>query len=255
MGQGLGHRRQPARGVPVSRRGQRGDVGSRRGAGRGVADGDQPRGGARALVDRRLVGGRRPRPRGLRGRPLPRPPDRIRLSVGDGGADPRLIRAPDGPDAVQGTGSGRPRNRPKPSTYPSRREGRRMARATETASRDDDLFGRVAAHLEPGPLLEATPECLVVTRSNGQIVYANHRVQSLTGFTRDELVVTLRDLSELQAGRDAQFEAEAKYRALVEHIPAVVYLDPVDEDDTSIYVSPQIRDLIGIEPDEWLTDP
>ena len=69
------------------------------------------------------------------------------------------------------------------------------------------------------------------------------------------LVVTLRDLSELQAGRDAQFEAEAKYRALVEHIPAVVYLDPVDENDTSIYVSPQIRDLIGIEPDEWLTDP
>ena len=69
------------------------------------------------------------------------------------------------------------------------------------------------------------------------------------------LVVTLRDLSELQAGRDAQFEAEAKYRALVEHIPAVVYLDPVNENDTSIYVSPQIRDLIGIEPDEWLTDP
>ena len=24
---------------------------------------------------------------------------------------------------------------------------------------------------------------------------------------------------------------------------------------TSIYVSPQIRDLVGIEPDEWLTDP
>jgi len=176
----------------------------------------------------------------------------------------------------------------------------------ETAPRDDDdLFGRVAAHLEPGPLLEATPECLVVTRGNGQIVYANARVQLLTGFAREELVggtiellvatdlltmpsdasvealcrrvtgeqfpvevnvgaidagepllvVTLRDLSELQAGRDAQFEAEAKYRALVEHIPAVVYLDPVDEDGESIYVSPQIRDLIGVEPQEWLTDP
>ena len=68
-------------------------------------------------------------------------------------------------------------------------------------------------------------------------------------------MVTLRDLSEMQAGRDAQFEAEAKYRALVEHIPAVVYLDPVDENADSIYVSPQIRDLVGIEPDEWLADP
>ena len=56
------------------------------------------------------------------------------------------------------------------------------------------------------------------------------------------LVVTLRDLSELKAGREAQFEAEAKYRALVEHIPAVVYLDPVDENSDSIYVSPQVRD-------------
>jgi diguanylate cyclase (GGDEF)-like protein/PAS domain S-box-containing protein len=179
-------------------------------------------------------------------------------------------------------------------------------RALETGpSEDDDVFARVSARLEPGSLLEATPECLVVARRDGQIVYANNRVQSLTGFTREELVggtielllaadvlslppdariealcrrnggeqfpveinvgaidagepllvVTLRDLSILQAGREAQFEAEAKYRALVEHIPAVVYLDPVDEDGESIYVSPQIRDLIGIEPEEWMTDP
>jgi diguanylate cyclase (GGDEF)-like protein/PAS domain S-box-containing protein len=178
-------------------------------------------------------------------------------------------------------------------------------RALETGPSEEDVFARVSARLEPGSLLEATPECLVITRRDGQIVYANGRVQALTGFTRDELVgstiellvtadilslpadtriealcrrsggegvpvevnvgavdagepllvVTLRDLTALQAGREAQFEAEAKYRALVEHIPAVVYLDPVDENGESIYVSPQIRDLIGIEPDEWLTDP
>src|SRR5918992_4474052 len=69
------------------------------------------------------------------------------------------------------------------------------------------------------------------------------------------LVVTLRDLTELEAGRVARFEAEAKYRALVEHIPAVVYLDPVDEDSESIYVSPQVVELLGISQEEWLTDP
>ena len=47
-------------------------------------------------------------------------------------------------------------------------------------------------------------------------------------------------MTELQAGREARFEAEAKYRTLVEQIPAVVYLDPVDENKDSIYVSPQI---------------
>ena len=56
------------------------------------------------------------------------------------------------------------------------------------------------------------------------------------------LVVTLRDVSELQAGREAQFEAEAKYRALVEQIPAVVYLDPVDENDIVDLREPADRD-------------
>ena len=168
-----------------------------------------------------------------------------------------------------------------------------------------DADARFAAMIEPGSLLEATPECLVVTRTDGRIVFANHRVERLTGFGRDELVgrsvellvaaelldletgvsiealcstsgggtvpvevhvgridgpeqlivVTLRDATELQAGREARFEAEAKYRALVEQIPAVVYLDPVDENSDSIYVSPQVVTLLGIDPDEWLTDP
>ncbi len=69
------------------------------------------------------------------------------------------------------------------------------------------------------------------------------------------LVVTLRDRTEMEAGRAARFEAEAKYRALVEHIPAVVYLDPVDENSESIYVSPQVVELLGIGQDEWLTNP
>ena len=69
------------------------------------------------------------------------------------------------------------------------------------------------------------------------------------------LVVTLRDRTELEAGRAARYEAEAKYRALVEHIPAVVYLDPVDEDSESIYVSPQVVELLGISQDEWLGNP
>jgi diguanylate cyclase (GGDEF)-like protein/PAS domain S-box-containing protein len=69
------------------------------------------------------------------------------------------------------------------------------------------------------------------------------------------LIVTLRDRTELELGRAARFEAEAKYRALVEHIPAVVYLDPVDEDSESIYVSPQVVELLGISQEEWLTNP
>ena len=55
--------------------------------------------------------------------------------------------------------------------------------------------------------------------------------------------------------REARFQAEAKYLALVEQIPAVVYLDPVDDTKDSIYVSPQVRDLLGVDPEQWLADP
>ena len=54
--------------------------------------------------------------------------------------------------------------------------------------------------------------------------------------------------------RDFRFEAEAKYSALVEQIPGVVYLDPVNESLDSIFVSPQVRELLGIEPEDWIAD-
>ena len=37
-------------------------------------------------------------------------------------------------------------------------------------------------------------------------------------------------------------------------MPGVVYLDPVDEAINSISVSPQVRDLLGVEPEAWLAD-
>ena len=49
---------------------------------------------------------------------------------------------------------------------------------------------------------------------------------------------------DLTARRDPRFEAEAKYLALVEQIPGVVYLDPVNEASDSIFVSPQVRALL-----------
>lgn len=46
-------------------------------------------------------------------------------------------------------------------------------------------------------------------------------------------------------------ETEAKYRALVENIPAVLYINLCDEADTTVYVSPQTRSILGIPPEAW----
>lgn len=46
-------------------------------------------------------------------------------------------------------------------------------------------------------------------------------------------------------------ETEAKYRALVENIPAVLYINLCDEADTTVYVSPQTQSILGIPPEAW----
>ena len=43
-----------------------------------------------------------------------------------------------------------------------------------------------------------------------------------------------------------------KYRSMVEHGPAVSYIDATDESASTIFISPQIEALTGYGPDEWI---
>jgi PAS domain S-box-containing protein len=49
--------------------------------------------------------------------------------------------------------------------------------------------------------------------------------------------------------------AEAKYRALLEQIPAVVFMAYVDRGVSEAYVSPEIEAALGYSREEWLEDP
>lgn len=49
--------------------------------------------------------------------------------------------------------------------------------------------------------------------------------------------------------------AEERYRTLVEQIPAVVYVDAVDDLSTPLYLSPAYERLFGYTPEEALADP
>jgi PAS domain S-box-containing protein len=48
---------------------------------------------------------------------------------------------------------------------------------------------------------------------------------------------------------------EAKYRALVEQLPAVVFMASLDDGIGEAYVSPQIEQVLGFTQEEWLQDP
>ncbi len=57
------------------------------------------------------------------------------------------------------------------------------------------------------------------------------------------------------AGESQLDRAEARYRALVEQIPAVTFMAPLDGSTSELYVSPQIEELLGFSAQEWLDDP
>src|SRR3984957_17312689 len=48
---------------------------------------------------------------------------------------------------------------------------------------------------------------------------------------------------------------EVKYRALLEQIPAVVFMASLDRGISEAYVSPQIEASLGYSREEWLEDP
>src|SRR6201993_3406143 len=85
----------------------------------------------------------------------------------------------------------------------------------------------------------------------------------------DEAEATLMDLAKVFSASAAQSPVtpkqeigseqtpnlEAKYRALLEQIPAVVFMAYLDRGISEAYVSPQIEAALGYSREEWLEDP
>ena len=63
-----------------------------------------------------------------------------------------------------------------------------------------------------------------------------------------------RTLMEKKQAEENLVQAEAKYRFLVEQIPAITYTIAPDAPSKLLYISPQISQL-GFSPEEWLADP
>ena len=65
----------------------------------------------------------------------------------------------------------------------------------------------------------------------------------------------IQDLTDRKRAEDSFRASEARYRMLVEQVPAVVYeMDPDDERRT-LFVSPQVEALFGYSREEWLDQP
>ena len=79
-----------------------------------------------------------------------------------------------------------------------------------------------------------------------------------TSIESDALMVAAGTIGGSMARERAVAEAlaaEDRFRVLVEHAPAVVYIDALDDTASTVYMSPQIEALTGYTVEEWHADP
>lgn len=63
------------------------------------------------------------------------------------------------------------------------------------------------------------------------------------------------DVTDEKIARREHRAAEARYQALVEQVPAIVYLAELGSEGSWLYVSPQIERILGYTAHEWLVHP
>ncbi|MFZ5905120.1 MAG: PAS domain S-box protein [Chloroflexota bacterium] len=88
-----------------------------------------------------------------------------------------------------------------------------------------------------GSIIWTSTNAHVVRDSRGKALYYEGFVTDITARKRAEESLRV---------------SEARYRALVENLPLVAFLDDVDEAQTTLYIGPQIETLTGYTPEEWM---
>jgi PAS domain S-box-containing protein len=74
------------------------------------------------------------------------------------------------------------------------------------------------------------------------------------GKPRSALLIAT-DITETKSANQRLWEAESKYRSLVEQLPAITYTAALDEASATLYVSPQVETLLGLSQADYCADP
>ncbi|HET9016618.1 MAG TPA: ATP-binding protein [Thermomicrobiaceae bacterium] len=131
----------------------------------------------------------------------------------------------------------------------------------------DDLLGRTVS--EALPYLQQLPSIERIREAMEQRTAAHFELTDpavgrwfdLHAYpAADGLSVYFRDVTRRRTDEDARRGAEARYRNLVEQIPAVTYMTPLAAPGVPAgtgvpaYISPQIESVLGYAPGEWIGD-
>ncbi len=127
-------------------------------------------------------------------------------------------------------------------------------RLREAHRRALDRWSDEAPSTERGALLGKRIEVPAVD-SSGREFPVEMSISRLELDGAPVFTATLRDISERKEAEAKLLEAETRYRALVEQLPLITYIDALDDASSNIYTSPQVYDLLGYTTEEWQNDP
>src|SRR5258706_8223273 len=80
-------------------------------------------------------------------------------------------------------------------------------------------------------------------------------VQFLSETMRNNVIAIRRELEERKKAERALQEAEELYRNMVEETSVITYRDTAERESKTVYISPQIKNILGYSQQEWLENP
>jgi PAS domain S-box-containing protein len=153
------------------------------------------------------------------------------------------------------------------TTYVSPQAARILGHAPSEFLADPELWRKIRHPGDRATVLAAERTAEVTRRPFHAEYRMFHRDGRLLWFRDDAVIVehtgtggtfwqgVMFDISaEKQAEENAR-TADLRYRSLVESLPAVVYVDQLDERATNVYTSPGTLQLLGYSVGDWTADP
>jgi PAS domain S-box-containing protein len=141
---------------------------------------------------------------------------------------------------------------------PARFEGRVLGRSGETTWFECRLAPALRGRGAATAVVVATD---ISGRKVAELALAS-AYQELDARVRERTRALLQANELLRQENEERRQAEAerkavaeRLRGVIEHMPAATYVKPTDEGLPTLYVSPQIAELSGFEPEAWTTDP
>ena len=153
---------------------------------------------------------------------------------------------------------------PDPPLYISPRIESMLGYPVEDWLDDGDLFDRVLHPADEARVHESISKAheTGVLREEHRLIHRDgHTIWVEHGaikFEQEQNVLVqgyLLDITDRKNVAAQHAETEAKYRSLVEQLPLVTYTNAYQESVETLYMSPQVEEVLGYRPDEWCRNP